>query len=239
MAILAKNVLENASIVLQDEDNVRWTLPELRRWFNDALREISAIKPTAFSASIIISLVVGTRQTIPAAYPTLLKITRNLKTTAESPRVGARAIRTVDMRIMDVSFIDWHDTSINAVSKYVSNVTFDPKEVGVFWVYPPNDGTGIVEATVSSIPTGIPVPASDPNLISSYDVTIGAPDIYANAIVDYILYRAFSKDSQYAGSVQKAAAYYQQFANILGVMVTNDVMRGPNAMPSTEQENAA
>ncbi|MBS4049852.1 MAG: hypothetical protein KGZ69_01445 [Methylomonas sp.] len=239
MPIAAKGVLERVRIVLQDEESVRWTLPELRLWFNDALREIVALKPTAFSTSIVLALAVGTRQAIPATYPHFLKITRNLKTTGESPRLGAQAVRTVDMEMLDASNIYWHDTSLTQAAKIVRNAAFDAKEKNIFWVYPPNDGTGIVEVVVSQVPSGIPIPASNEDDINSYDVNISGSDIYTNAIVDYVAYRAFSKDAEYAGSGQKAAAYFQQFAGSIGVMLTNDGMKNPNVKPSTEQENAA
>lgn len=239
MTILAKDVIERARIVLQDEGNVRWTLPELRLWFNDALREIVALKPTAFSTSIVLALAQGTRQQIPPEYPGILKVTRNLKSITDAPREGARSIRTVDMEMLDASNLNWHDEVETVASKVVRNVAYDSKELGAFWVYPPNDGTGIVEVVVSKIPAGIQLPSSNPDNIDSYDVEIAGSDVYSNSIVDYVLYRAFSKDSQYAGSAQRAAAYYQQFASALGVTLTNDGLRNPNTKPTSQQENAA
>lgn len=239
MTILAKDVIERARIVLQDEGNVRWTLPELRLWFNDALREIVALKPTAFSTSIVLSLAQGTRQQIPPEYPGLLKITRNLKSTVDAPRAGDRSIRTVDMEMLDASYPNWHDEEQTVASKVVRNAAYDSKELGTFWVYPPNDGTGIVEVVVSKIPAGIQLPTSNLDSIDSYNVEIAGSDVYSNSIVDYVLYRAFSKEAQYAGSAQRAAAYYQQFASALGVTLTNDGLRNPNTKPTSQQENAA
>ena len=239
MTISAKDILERVRIVLGDEGSVRWTLPELRLWFNDAIREIVALKPTAFSTSIVLALAQGTRQQIPAEYPGVLKITRNLKSTTEAPRDGGRSIRTVDMEMLDASNLNWHDEERTAASQIVRNAAYDSKELGVFWVYPPNDGTGIAEVVVSKIPTGIQIPASNPDSIDSYDVQISGSDVYSNSIVDYVLYRAFSKDSQFAGSAQRATEYYQQFASALGVMLTNDGMRNPNTKPTSQQENAA
>jgi hypothetical protein len=239
MTIAAKGVLERVRIVLGDEENVRWTLPELRLWFNDALREIVALKPTAFSTSIVLALAEGTRQAIPAEYPHVLKITRNLKSTQETPRLGAQSVRTVDMEMLDASNIYWHDMSQTPAAKVVRNAAFDSKEKSIFWVYPPNDGTGVVEVVVSKVPAGIPIPESSVDDIDSYDVNISGSDIYTNSIVDYVAYRAFSKDAEYAGSGQKAAAYFQQFANSIGVMLSNDGMKNPNVKPTTQQENAA
>jgi hypothetical protein len=37
------------------------------------------------------------------------------------------------------------------------------------------------------------------------------PDIYGNVLADYILYRAYTKDSEYAGNAQRAQAHYAAF----------------------------
>src|SRR3546814_4840556 len=43
--------------------------------------------------------------------------------------------------------------------------------------------------------------------------TIGIDDIYANALVDYVLYRGYSKDALYAQNASLAAAHHGVFAN--------------------------
>jgi len=58
--------------------------------------------------------------------------------------------------------------------------------------------------------------------------TINIDDIYANALVDYMLYRAYSKDAEYAGNAQRAVAHYTAFSNSLGVLIKNELDRNPN-----------
>ena len=41
---------------------------------------------------------------------------------------------------------------------------------------------------------------------------LGVPDIYGNVVLDYILYRAYSKDSEFAGNQTRAASHYAAFA---------------------------
>jgi hypothetical protein len=36
-------------------------------------------------------------------------------------------------------------------------------------------------------------------------------DIYANAVIDYALYRAYMKDAEFAGNQQRASAHYNLF----------------------------
>ncbi len=239
MTINAKDLLDRARRVLNDETSERWPLSEMRLWLNDSLREIALIKPTAFSDSIVVSLFAGTLQRLPDGYFSVMRVVRNLKTNANSPRQGAASIRTVDMTMIDAQSPNWHDSTKVKQQKVVKNVAFESSDPRAFYVYPGNDGTGIVEAIVSKIPTSVSAPASNADDINSYDVNIDIHDIYSNVILDYMLYRAYSKDANYAGSAQRAALYYTAFANALGVKVANEGALNPNVKPTAQQENAA
>lgn len=239
MTINAKNLLDRARRLIQDETSVRWPLPELRLWLNDALREIAVIKPTAFSDSIVFVLAPGTHQRLPDGYFSIMRVVRNLKSITDYPRQAGNAVRTVDLAMLDAHNANWHDSAKVKFQKIVKNATFDAADPRSFYVYPGNDGTGIVEVIVSKIPTFIAAPASNPDSLESYDVPIDAQDIYFNVILDYVLYRAYSKDASYAGSAQRAMAYYAAFTNGLNAVLGNDTVRNPNTKPTTQQENAA
>ncbi len=58
--------------------------------------------------------------------------------------------------------------------------------------------------------------------------SISIDDIYANALNDYILYRAYSKDAKYAQNGQLSVAHYSAFANSLGIKTQNELARNPN-----------
>jgi hypothetical protein len=58
--------------------------------------------------------------------------------------------------------------------------------------------------------------------------SIALNDIYANVILDYVLYRAYSKDSDYAGNAQRAANHYTAFNNSLGNRVQVEQIATPN-----------
>ena len=36
-------------------------------------------------------------------------------------------------------------------------------------------------------------------------------DVYANALIDYVLYRAYMKDAEFAGNQQRASGHYNLF----------------------------
>jgi len=56
---------------------------------------------------------------------------------------------------------------------------------------------------------------------------MGLDDIYSNAVLDYCLYRSYSKDAEYAANAQRAAAHYQQFAQSIGIRATTDTAINP------------
>ena len=227
MTINAKDLLDRARRIIQDETSVRWPLAELRFWLNDSLRELALYRPQAFSSSFPFALQVGTYQVIPDSYSQLIRVPRNLKSLAESPRLPGPTIRTVDGDLLSAQSRDWNDPSITPASAIVRNVVFDISNPQAFWVYPPNDGTGVAEIIAVKVPVGIASP-SDPENITLYDIDLDVIDIFGNAIVDYILYRAYSKDSQFSGSAQRAIACYQAFGNAIGVNIQNANSINPN-----------
>lgn len=228
MAFRAVDIFRRAAVVLQDDTHVRWTLAELCDWLNDGTREIVLHKPNASSDTSIVSLQAGTYQTIPSGSLALLRVIRNLKTTTTSPRVGGRMIQVVNREILDSQRPYWHDTTITPSAKEVKHATFDTADPQSFYVFPPNDGTGIVEVVVSTVPTTIPYASPDPEDISGYAVNVDLPEIYQNVLLSYVLYRAYTKDAQFAGNSARAGAYYQEFANALQLKVSVEAITNPN-----------
>jgi hypothetical protein len=53
-------------------------------------------------------------------------------------------------------------------------------------------------------------------------------EVYATALINYILYRAYSKDAEYAANSAQAAAFYPQFMPLLGAKVTAETVTSPN-----------
>jgi hypothetical protein len=75
-----------------------------------------------------------------------------------------------------------------------------------------------VELVYSSSPTDVP----------SVGSTITLDDVYANAIIDFMLYRAYSKDAEYAANREYAKQHYQSFMTSLGLKAQTDQSVNPN-----------
>lgn len=198
--IIVQTIVDKAEIILQDTTNVRWAATELTGWFNDGQREIVTRKPDAYVISASMALADGTRQTLPAAAIQLIDVPQNMGTDGATP--GSQ-ITHLDRFVLDNVRPDWHNDTAQVE---IEHFCFDDRDRKVFWNYPPSDGTGQVRIIYVAMPA---------------DILIGAAmtldDVYANALLDYILYRAFSKDSDAVGNSQRAQTHFNLFLNAIGV----------------------
>lgn len=214
--VTAKTIIDKASVQLIDLANIRWTRSELLSWLNDGMRQIVLIQPSASSTTVSKQLVAGTRQTLPTGGWLLLQMYRNMGTNGTTP---GRAIRIVSRELLDNFNPNWHTATAAAE---VRNYIYDIQDQTVFYVYPPNTGTQYVELNYSAQPT---------DLTSETDV-IPIFDIFQSALVDYILYRACSKDAEYAPGLQLAQGYLATFvAAVSGkaqTETTNDPVQALN-----------
>lgn len=227
----ASDIMGRAQRLLQDETNVRWPLVELLIWLNDAQREIVLQKPSALSVSRVLELQLGTWQKLPEDALSLLKIIRNISAVdgVSGVRTGGRAIRIVSRDILDSQQVDWHSGESVHYSQVVKHYCYDEEDTKSFYVYPGNTGAGKVEAVLSVEPAPIVIQEEDEaESLESYEIDLSLPAIYANAITDYVCYRAYSKDAQYTGNMQRAAAHFQQFANSLGIKTNQEALNSPN-----------
>lgn len=215
MAFTAATVMTRASTILQDAGAIRWTPPELRDWLNESLRAIVAIKPNAKSGNVVLTLAAGTKQDLPEQYTILSRVIRNVgQAPGNAPGNSVRVLASRE--ILDSQIPNWH--ALTAVPE-VSYVWTDLMALRDFWVAPPNNGSGRVEATVGMIPTDVPAPTNPLN-ISSYTTDVDLPDIYQPIILDFILFRAFSKDSDAPDAAQRSMAHLQLASQALNALGT-------------------
>jgi hypothetical protein len=180
----------------QDTTHIRWPLAEKLQYITDAVREVCFYKPDACVKTAVANLVAGTKQAIPAEGTTLIDIVRNMGAGGATPGVAPRAV-TRD--ILDAQMPGWHaSTPAAEVKHYV----FDPQNQRVFYVYPPQPATG--QGSLELVYSAEPANATE-------NGTLDLDGTWLPAIVNYALYRCYSKDAEYAANANLAAAYYQAF----------------------------
>jgi hypothetical protein len=213
--IVAQTILTRAAVILQDTTNVRWDNGELLNSLNEGQREVSMLLPEATAKTVQMFLTQGTRQSLPSHGMRLIAITRNL-TIGNAP---GRAVRLVSRSVLDAQRPNWHnEPSSNTVLHYA----YDPRSPREFYVYPPQPATpSCLEIVYSEVPPSV-----------SADMIIVISDLYANALLDYILYRAYLKDAEYTQNADRAALHYKAFISSIGAKPAVDATVEPIASSS-------
>jgi len=236
MALTAQSIIQRAVQVLQDTTSVRWPVDELVRWLNDGQREIVLYRPDSNTKSATGTLAAGTRQDLttmtgvsslnPAK---LLDITRNMASTS-----AKKAVRLISREILDAQTPDWHNKT---QSVDVIHYMFDPRDPRAFYVYPPATSAAQLEIIFSAYPTDVAAPSGTDYTTVSGNISVA--DIFGNALLDYILYRAYTKDSEYAGNANRAIAHYTAFGNSLGIEIKGTLGNAPNMNVTYNPNNLA
>lgn len=227
MSVTAQSIIKNVVIdTLVDYTSVRWPIDEIARIFNDGQLDICVHRPDAQVVTASIALAAGTKQTLPTGATKLIDIPRN---TAGNKR----SITKCPMSLLNEQIPNWHGlTGVTEILHFM----YDERDDRTFYVYPPAAGSGSpsVEATYAALPTDITIPATGGDY-TTVTGNMSLPDIFANALKNYIAYRCYAKDSETASNASRATAHYQLYANDLGIELkaTQGVMpvTAPNLRP--------
>lgn len=204
--ILASAIIGKAQVLAQDSTAIRWPLSEWLGWLNDGQREVAIIRPSAYSKIASVPLVAGTRQALPADGVQFLEFIRNMGVGGAIPGQSARK---VTRRLMDSQTPNWHSQTASVV---VQHYIFDPLSPKTFYVYPPSTGTTQVEVMYEASPPDV----------ATLGGVISLDDVYSNVLLDYLMYRAYSKDSEFIGNAERAVLYRKAFENSLGLKTQAD-----------------
>lgn len=186
---LASAVIARAAGLLQDTSFTRW--PELKQleWLIDGQREAAMLNPLLYVRTVDHTLTKGTKQTLPADGRELVDVPRN---------VNGDAITQVARRALDSQVPDWHSAA--RANKKVLHFCYAPTDAKHFLVFPASPGGNAVELVYAAIP---------PELgLSS---VISLDDSYVGALVDYLMYRAYEKDSEHAPTAAAAGLHRASF----------------------------
>lgn len=213
----AQEIIDKASIILQDKDHIRWPTSELLGWISDGQREIATFCPESNTVVGDITLAGGTRQSLPSAGICLIAIVRNT-----SPG-STNAIRLVDRAVMDAQIPDWHAPTTTGGTDKIQNYMFDRRSPALFYVYPSAKENVTVEAIYSKMPA----------TFSTASATLEIKAQYHNALLDYTLYRAYLKDAEYTQNAERAQLHYQAYTAVITGKETVDASVEPSPAGST------
>ena len=214
----AQPIILAAQDELQDPAGIRWPATELVKHLHDGQRAIAQKRPDTTATVVTFTpTAAGTRHTLPAAAASLIDIPRNA--------VGRkRAITKVDQVLLDATVRDWQGM---APAAEVLHFMHDLREPRVFLTYPPASTTTALELVYSAYPAATATAGGA--AASTVTGNIDLPDEWANALRYYVLYRAWSKDAEYGGNPQLAAANLQLFRGELGEQLESAATVAPAA----------
>lgn len=194
MALKIREIVTQVRTILQD-NGTRWTDTELLIWIGAAYRKIVTVKPDVSVKTVNVTLRDGTLQTMPSDAYQLVTLTRNV-----SPQTTV--IRPTERALLDTQYPDWHSRpSTNVVETFV----YETSAPSQFWVFPRANAAMMVEMVYTAIPSAP----------SELDSDFAINDGYADLVIDYLLFRAYSKDAG-VGDESLAQAYRSAFYEALG-----------------------
>lgn len=210
-----QSIIDRITDVTRDVDHVRFTLPEIARWLNNAMDQIASLHPRAASQYVTLTLAAGARQDLRTIAPTtrwvrLYELVCNVP--ADTP-VGA-TIRQVSRPALDFAFRTWRSTS---PATAVKEFTMDEREPFTFDVYPPvSAGTKVYALAAIKPPPCMALAISGEALLDP-DEEFPLADGYDIPAVDYVLFRLFSKDANDQSYAARAGGHLQAFQLAMGV----------------------
>lgn len=206
--MIASEILTPAARQLFDPSHVRWNLNELIGYLNEGQVQICKRALDGLVVVSTLALVQGVDQNCPADSLRLVEVVRNAP--------SGKAVRLIAEEDLSLYCPDWPGlTASNTVLHYL----YEEQNPNRFQVYPP---AGPASSVVLRY-----VPLPQPVVAVGDTISVGA--VYAAPLLDWVLYRAFSKDADLGAMVERAQAHYAAFKEGVGERVEADTLSSPNS----------
>lgn len=199
--VTVATILKRVNTLLVDPTFTRWPKQELLDYYNDATKAIVLVRPDAYTKNTEFTCAAGTKQTLPADALRLIEVLRN---------ANGKVIRYVVRKALDDSYPDWHSSN---TATTVDNYTYEERDPKTFYLHPGPAAAVKVDVIYSVAPQSkalAEVESAQSPALADLD------DIYINPIIDFMLYRCFSKDAEYSANSNRAAGHYNAFLQQLG-----------------------
>jgi hypothetical protein len=207
--MLVSDVITRVREIVNDPDGVRWKDDELFRWISDAQLFIVIYRPDATAETTTLTLVEGTRQSLPANSLRLLDVLRALKTDGKP----ANVLRYIDRQLLDSQDANWHFRTSTLTPKHV---IYDNRVPTEFYVYPPAKVGARIDVSHSVQPKDVKT------LLDQLAIT----DIYREMVINYVVFRCYCKDTE--ARTDRAQLFLSALSNGLGIKLQKDVAFSPD-----------
>lgn len=207
------NLVKHVSGQLSDQgksrEYARWSRATLVEYLREAIKEVYAYRREAFAQDMDIDLVPGVTQRLPDGVMLVSA------TNADGSPIGH-----ADPQLIKV-FSAYVRCTGGARNDYsVKSMAIDPEDDSTFYVSP-------------AVPKGIPAKmkarvngAAPEYTLKDWDSTIAITDEYYNRLIDYMMARAYQRDTESAISAQQSQRLFSLFYQAMGVQYRMDSARG-------------
>ncbi|AYO17096.1 hypothetical protein D0812_22160 [Vibrio owensii] len=208
------NLINQAARLVVDKNMIRWDKAFWVDAYNAAIRAVLAVRPDALTKTEEVICDAGTTQKIPANARYVIDVLTN---------VGGGAVSgPLSLKMFNDYRPEWRQSS---ESDSVSTWLYDERNKETFFVYPGVKAGVKIEAVFAYEPTDITQADYEADVLGQLN------PMYDNAIIEWLVYRAFSEDSEITANNAKAQTAINTFRLLLG-----DKTNGDNANYARNQE---
>ncbi len=194
-----KQLIDEAARLVVDKTMIRWDKAFWADAFNSAIRAILSIRPDALTANEDFVCVEGSTQTIPSNARFVVDVVRN--------KGGAAISGNVNLKMLDDYRPEWRTEPLAQAAKAW---LYDDRNPNTFYMYPPVEAGTTIECVFAKVPT--PVTTAD----YDSDTKCELNPVYDNAIIEWLVYRAFSEDAEFTANAARASTALNAFRIMLG-----------------------
>lgn len=187
MGLLLSTPIATARGILNDPGAVRYSAADLLTYGNDALDQIVGILPQLFHTDATLTCVAGVAQELTLVSALALVRVNNIQ--------SGNAVTPADRSMLDRFNPAWRSATAAATTNWMP-VDGHPRR---FLVTPPAVAGQVLNVTYVAVPGEYAVSADT-----------GVPASLADAVADYIVYRAESRDDEFINT-NRAAQFLASF----------------------------
>jgi hypothetical protein len=186
-------------------EHTRWPLANLFEYIQQAVEAIAVVRPELFNVSRTVRLQPGREQRIPEDFSQLFDVSNNVDAQGNLTTPVLPGSYNLSRNFYQATCDDGAGT--------VSSFNVDASSPRTFFVIPPANE---YPAQYVQLRGQLKI---DPIASVAQQLDFPGGDIgkYYNAILDWVLYRSFMKDTESQSSLARAVQHYKAFYQFLGV----------------------
>lgn len=214
MPLVAQDLIDTIRKTTLDGAANSYSNDEIMAFLTEAGRSAANDKTDFYVRNEEVGLVAGELQTIPEDGVGLLDIPNN------AVSAGGRVVTQVQRDLLKECSRFWPAGTRQA---QVEHFTYDPRDPTRFLVFPPNNGSGVVQMEYGAIPPEI----------TAVDQELVVKESAQATLVNYALAKCYAVSSK-KQDLTKFAGYMNEYRQSLGLKTSSTQRNSPRVTTSTE-----